>query len=185
MKRQSTSAGKVVILESGDPISAETEEIQNRIRERAFEISQSRGHAGREMEDWLAAESDVISVPPMDMIERDGGFQVRMAAPGVSLADVNVMATREQMLVKCPTRHSHTEDSGVLHICDFKSGTLFRAFRFPEAIDVKSLQIDFEDGLLRITAAKAGAPAAKPGPAPRKRPAARKATITKGKRGAA
>lgn len=177
MKRQSKSAGKLVFLDNGDPISAETEQIQNRIRERAYEISQMRGHAGREMDDWLSAESDVISVPPMDMVEKDRVFQVQMAAPGIDAADLNVMASPEQVLVKCDSRHTHEKEAGILHVCDFKSATLFRSFRFPEAIDVQSLKIDFQDGMLRIIATKEGST-----PAPRKRPAARKSAATKGKR---
>ena len=62
MKRATKSAVKLVVLENDDRISAETEEIQNRIRERAFQLSQEREHAGREMDDWLTAESEIISV---------------------------------------------------------------------------------------------------------------------------
>src|SRR5262245_35044110 len=69
MKRQSKPAGSVVVLENNDAIAAQAEEIQNRIRERAYELSQMRGHPGREMDDWLSAESDIISVPPMDIVE--------------------------------------------------------------------------------------------------------------------
>ena len=36
MKRATKSAAKLVVLENYDRISAETEEIRNRIRERAF-----------------------------------------------------------------------------------------------------------------------------------------------------
>jgi HSP20 family molecular chaperone IbpA len=177
MKRQRKSAGKLLVLENGDPISAEAEQIQNRIRERAYEISQMRGHPGREMDDWLSAESDVISVPPMDMVEKDGVFKVQMAAPGIDPRDLSVMASPEQVLVKCDSRHTHEEGAGILHVCDFKSATLFRSFRFPQAIDVQSLKVDFQDGMLRITAIKEGST-----PAPQKRPAARKSAATKSKR---
>jgi HSP20 family protein len=184
MKRQGKSVGKLVVLENGDRISAETEQIHNRIRERAYEISQTRGHAGREMEDWLLAESDIISVPPMHMIEKDGTFHVQMAVPGISPDDLNVMAASEQMLVKCTKAHEHPDDAEVLHVCDFKSGTLFRSFRFPQPIDLDTLNIEFKDGMLRISAVREGAAAA-PRPAARKRSAARKASIIKGKSGAA
>jgi HSP20 family molecular chaperone IbpA len=184
MKTQTKSTGKFLVLDSSDAISAENEEIQNRIRERAYEISQMRGHAGREMDDWLSAEADVISVPPMDLIEKDGSFQVRIPAPGVDPKEVNVMATPEQMLVKCELHHSHKDESGVLHICDFKPATLFRSFRFPQPVDLQALKIEFHDGMLQITAPMQGSTesAAR---ASRKRPAARKPPASKGKRGAA
>src|SRR5215831_16578062 len=136
MKRQNKSTGSVTLLESNEAITAQTEEIQNRIRERAYEISQMRGHPGREMDDWLSAESDIISVPPMDLVEKDGMFEVQIAAPGVGPADVQILATTDQMLVKCVPKHSHRDDAAILHLCDFKSATLFRSFRFPQAIDL-------------------------------------------------
>jgi len=178
------ATGSLVLLENNDAIAAQTEEIQSRIRERAYEISQMRGHAGREMEDWLSAESDIISVPPMDIVETDGTFKVQIAAPGVDPANVQIMASSDQMLVKCYPKHTHEADTGILHLCDFKSATLFRSFRFPRAIDVGSLDIDLADGMLRITATKEGLSEARR-PAPRKRPAARKPAPVKGKTGAA
>lgn len=184
MKRQTKSAGRLVLLENNDAIAAQIEDIQNRIRERAYEISQMRGHAGREMDDWLSAESDIISVPPMDIVERDETFNVQIAAPGVDPADVQVMATSDQMLVKCPPKHTHAGDTGILHLCDFKSATLFRSFRFPQAVDLGSLNIDLADGMLRITAAKEGHAERQP-PVSRKRPTARKAATARGKKGAA
>jgi HSP20 family molecular chaperone IbpA len=184
MKRRNKSARSVVLLENNDAIAAQTEEIQNRIRERAYEISKMRGHPGREMEDWLSAESDIISIPPMDMVERDGAFMVQIAAPGVDPADMEILVTSEQMLVKCLPKHTHQDDTGILHICDFKSATIFRSFRFPQAIDVGSLDIDVADGMLRITATKEGKGQPQRS-ASRKRPSTRKSAGVKGKRGAA
>ena len=176
MKRQSKSVGKLVVLENNAPIFAETEQIQNRIRERAYKISQIRGHAGREIDDWLSAESDVISVPPMDMGEKEEIFQVKMLAAGFDPADLSVMASPEQLLVKCDSHHNHDGETGILHVCDFKSATLFRSFSFPHTIDVQSIKLDLEDGMLRITATKAGA-----APATRRRAPARKSAATKSK----
>jgi HSP20 family protein len=184
MKRQAKSAGKVMLLENNDVITAQTEEIQNRIRARAYELSQMRGHAGREMDDWLSAESDIISVPPMDIVERNGTFTVQIAAPGVDPTDIQIMATSDQMLVKCVQQHSHQEDAGILHLCDFKSATVFRSFRFPQRVDLGSVNIDLADGILRITAAKEGYAEAQL-PASRKRAPVRKAAAAKGKKGAA
>jgi len=55
MKRATKSVAKLVVLENNDRISAESEEIRNRIRERAFQLSQERGHAGGETDGWLTA----------------------------------------------------------------------------------------------------------------------------------
>ena len=162
MKRATKSGAKLVVLENNDRISEETEEIQNRIRERAFKLSQERGHAGREMDDWLTAESEIISVPPADLIEKNGIFQVRIGIVGLDLEEMNVMASPQQMLVRGDCRHEDNRDDGTVHLCDFKPATVFRSIRFPQPIDVNSVDVAYQDGILRITAAKEGAEQARP-----------------------
>jgi HSP20 family molecular chaperone IbpA len=157
MKRATKSGAKLVVLDNNDPISAETEEIQNRIRERAYELSRERGHAGREVDDWLTAESEIITVPPADLVEKDGAFQVRFAIPAIDLKDVRVMTSPDQLLVQAEYDHFHESDEGTVHLRDFKAGTVFRSLRFPEPIDVDSIDVEFRDGILRVLAAKAGA----------------------------
>ena len=155
MKKATKSAAKLVVLENNDPISAENEEIQNRIRERAYELCQQRGHTGREMDDWLKAESEIISVPPADLIEKDGTFQVRFAIVGIDLQDMRIMTSPDQMLVRADYRYE-PDPNGTIHLSDFKSATAFRSVQFPQRIDVNRVDIEYQDGILRMTAAKAG-----------------------------
>jgi len=178
MKRQTKSAGKLVVLENNDPISAEAEEIQNRIRDRAYELSLMRGHSGREVDDWLSAESEIISVPPAELVEKDGTFQVQLAIAGIDADDVHVMATPDQILIKCEFSHHHDSDSGVVHVCDFKSATVFRTIHFPEPINVGTMNVEFQDGMLRITAGKENVKRESP---PKKQPG-RKSTPPKSPR---
>ncbi len=179
MKRAAKSAGKIVVLETNDPISMETEQIHLRIRERAYELSQLRGHGGRELDDWVSAESEIVSVPPGEMIEKDGIFQMRFAVPGINPADLIIMAAPEQMLLKCECRHDHSAEGGTVHLCDFKSATVFRTVRFPEAIDVNSIATEFGDGILHVHARKQNAL-----PVPPKRAAAKKPAVKKGSKAA-
>ena len=177
MKRMKSSAGKLVVLEDSDAISAETDRIQDRIRERAYELSQLRGHSGRETDDWLSAESEIISVPPVEVVEKNGTYEVRCAIVGIDPDDVNVMAAPDQLLVKCDFRHDHESDLGIVHICDFKSATVFRSIRFPQPIDLKKVKVQFEDGVLRVSAEKAGheeVPLKRPKRSPIRKPAAKK-----------
>jgi len=174
MKRRPKSAGKLVVLENNYLISAEMEQIQSRIRERAYELSQLRRHSGREVDDWLSAESEIISVPPVEMIEKEGAYHVQLVVAGINLEGVNVMATNEQMLIKCEFRHDHA-GSGIVHLCDFKSATVFRSVHFPQPIDRGSLKVEFQDGILRITAVKEGAVRAAPERPPAKKAVAKRA----------
>ena len=78
MKRAPKSAIKVAVLENSIPISSETEAIQERIRQRAFERSHIRPPDAHSLYDWLMAESEVISVPPAELIEKSGAFELNL-----------------------------------------------------------------------------------------------------------
>jgi len=155
MKRAPKSA-KVVVLENNDPIAAEAEAIQSRIRRRAWELSQTRPTDAQEIYDWIIAESEIISIPPAELIEKDSIFEVRFAVAGVNLDDVNVMVTPDQILIKSEFSHQHDSQSGTVHLCDFKSATVFRSISLPQPIDVKTVKVSFTDGMILVTASKEG-----------------------------
>jgi HSP20 family molecular chaperone IbpA len=170
MKRASKSAVKMDILENADPISAETEAIQERIRQRAFELSHTRPPDAHALYDWIMAESEIISVPPMELVEKNEKLELKFAVAGVNPDDVNVMITPERILLKSEYSHRHDEYTGTIHVCDFKSATIFRSVDLPHPIDVKSAKVDFADGMIVVTASKVGAEQA----APKRTPSARK-----------
>src|SRR5262245_62013914 len=157
MKGPSKSAAKLFVLENNDPISAETEAIQSRIRQRAFEISQTRPPDAHEIYDWIVAESEIISVPPTELIETESKFEVKFAVAGVSADDVNVMVTPDQILLKCDYSHRHDSSAGTVHLCDFKSATVFRSVNLPHSIDVNTVKLNFSADMVVISAVKNGA----------------------------
>jgi HSP20 family protein len=168
MKRVQRSAARLVVLENNDPISAEIEAIQRRIRQRAFELSQTRPHDAHERYDWIKAESETIAIPAAELIEKNGQLEVKFAVAGVNPDDVNVMVTPDQVLLKSEHVHQHESESGTVHLCDFSSATIFRSVNLPQTIDVKSVKVEFADGIISVSALKEGAE-------PEERPKAKRA----------
>ena len=157
MKRAPRSTGKLVILENSDPISTETDAIQSRIRQRAFELSQTRPVDAQALYDWITAESEIISVPPMELIEKDGRFEMKFSVAGINPDDLNVMVTPDQVLIKSESNHKHDAETGTVHMCDFRSATVFRSVTLPQPVDVNSVTLEIEDGILVVSASKQGA----------------------------
>jgi HSP20 family protein len=174
MKR-SPKPANFVVLDNDDPIIAENEAIQERIRHRAWEISLSRPHDAHALYDWMKAQSEIVSVPPVRVVEKDRTFDIKFAVAGVNPNDVNVMVTSNRILLKAETAEEETLDEGTVHISDFKTATVFRSVDLPEPIDVKTVKVDFEDGVIHLTAAKESATEARPKrvASPRKAPAKR------------
>ncbi len=169
MSKRQRSTSNVVLCDNEEPISSALDEVRNRIRERAFQISLNGNHAGREMDDWLSAESEVMISPPVEIAEKDDLLVVTLPAAGIDKKDLKVFATRDRILVKADLRHDH-EPEAQIHICEFRSKTLFRPIRLPIAIDLGTISTQIDEGMLRITARREGKTEA---PKPRRvRPAA-------------
>ena len=135
-----------------ESIFDEMQKIHTQVAQRAHQIFEKSGvPLGRELDNWLAAESELTWKPPIELSERDGCFLVKASIPGVDPKDINVRVTPDDLLINAVGRHEHKEDSDV-HICEFSSGTAFRAIRFPKRVNPDKTQAELENGILRLTA---------------------------------
>jgi HSP20 family protein len=131
----------------------EMRETQDRIMRRAFEIfEQNGGMFGRDLENWTQAERELVWKPAFELCEKDGKFQLEVAIPGVEAKDIDVEVTPEDIVLKAETEHSHTDQKGIVHYCEFESGKMFRAIHLPKKIDPDKVKAEFKNGLLRLTA---------------------------------
>jgi len=131
------------------------EELAERIRDRAYEIFQQRDKESNEMEDWLQAERDLITAPDAELIEKDGKYEIRVAAAGFRPEETRVTVFPDCVVVSAQSTHTHEQKDGEVHFCDFGQRTLYRRLNLPKAIDVEKVSATLQDGVLRISARKA------------------------------
>jgi HSP20 family molecular chaperone IbpA len=139
--------------QSPPPIK-QLETLADRIRHRAYEIFQNRGTNGREFDDWLQAEHDLIFAPESELVEKDGKYEIRVAAPGFKAAETNVTALPDAVIVSAESSHKHEENKEDVHFCEFGTRTLFRRLDLPTPINVDKVTANLDDGMLRIVAQK-------------------------------
>jgi HSP20 family molecular chaperone IbpA len=148
--------GKVWVdddAEANGLILNEMEQLQDAISRRAYDLFQDNGSIpGRELDDWLAAEHEMISKPPIDFSEKDGRFEVRVAVPGIDPTDLEVQVTSACLLVKGEMKHAHADENATVHACEFSAGALFRFIEFPKRIDPDRVRAEFSNGMLILTA---------------------------------
>ena len=131
----------------------EMERMQNRIMQRAHEIfSESGGTFGRDLEDWLQAERELVWKPAIELTEKDNEFCLEIAAAGVDPRDIDIEVTPEDILVKANVQHEHGERKGDVYYCEFECGNLFRSIRLPKRIDADKVKAEFKNGLLTLRA---------------------------------
>lgn len=129
----------------------EIEQARERITARAYEISQERPeHLAGALDDWLQAEREELWQPAIEMREVGGELVVEAAIAGVEAADLDVQITPDDLVIKAPTLHRHTERKGTVHACEFKPGQLFRYLHFPCRVEPEQAKADYRNGLLRL-----------------------------------
>jgi HSP20 family protein len=127
--------------------------MQDRIMRRAYEIFEGNGGIqGRDLENWMQAERELLWKPEFELSEKDGKFQLEVAIPGVDAKDLDIEVTPEDIILSAETRHEHTEHKGTVHYCEFQSGKMFRSIRLPKKIEPDRVKAEFKNGLLRVTA---------------------------------
>jgi HSP20 family protein len=142
-----------VPVKKTESIFDQLNDLQDRITKRAFEIFDGNGHLfGRDLDDWLQAERELVWKPSIELEEKDNEFRLQIATPGVDPKDIDIEASPEYILVKAESQHEHKEEKGKVHICEFTAGNLFRSVRLPKEIDPDNVKAEFKNGLLTLTA---------------------------------
>ena len=145
-------------VKKADTIFNELDRLHQAISRRAYDLFRNGGTLwGGALTDWLIAEQELISKPAVELRQKDNQFEVLAALPGVEVKDLDVQITPDDVLIKAETSHEHAADAGTVHVCEFESGNIFHSIHFPEKIDPDSAKAEYQNGMLRLTAAIAKA----------------------------
>jgi len=134
-----------------ESILDQLEELHQRIARRAYDLFRGRDDWGDALGDWLSAEQELVWKPAVELREHDDTFTVAAALPGVEAKDITVDITPRDVVIKAATEHSHTEDKGQIHRCEFTTGRVFRSLSLPKAVDATKAKAEYRNGILTIT----------------------------------
>ena len=131
----------------------ELQKMEDRIMKRAYDIFCGKGSTfGADLDDWLAAERELIWKPAIELTEKDNQLEIRDAVTGFDSKDLNVEVTSDDLLVKGEKKTEKKEDKGEVHTSEFQSGSLFRSIHFPKKVDPNKVKAEIKNGLLTVVA---------------------------------
>ena len=123
--------------------AADPGEVTEQIRALAYHLFESRGGGdGRDMDDWLEAERELILAPGSEVVQRDGKFEIRMPAEGYEPRDIHVTALPGSLLVKAASERNAGQK------------ILLRTIDLPEPIDADRTTARLDNGILYVTATR-------------------------------
>lgn len=140
------------------PIFSELAQRMDAVRQRAFEMFAERGGTeGRDLDDWIAAEHEVLGWPAAELKEANGAFQVDVTLPGFAAKDVEVTATPTELIVHAASTQERKGEDEYIVWSEFGSNDVYRRFGFPKSVDVDKVTAKLENGILKVMAPKAEA----------------------------
>jgi HSP20 family protein len=144
---------ETIAVQKSKSINDEVARLEEQIMQRAYDIFSSNGMlSGRDIDDWLRAERELVWKPAIEIEERDNEFILEIAAAGVDPKDFDIQVTPEEILVKADVHHDHKEKKGEVLTCEFASGKIFRSIHLPKKVDAEKVKAEFKNGMLTLKA---------------------------------
>jgi len=143
---------ETVPVKKCDSISDDLKKVEDRIMQRAFEIFDREGSFGKDLDNWLRAERELVWKPAIELRETDHEFTIDVAVPGVDPRNINIEVTPDELLVRAEMREEKDEEKGEVRTSELQTGSLFRAIAFPRKVDTDQVRADFKNGMLKISA---------------------------------
>lgn len=142
-----------VLVKKTETLWDQLQKMEERIMKRAYDIFQGSGSKmGKDLDNWLTAERELVLKPAIELKEKDNTFEVKVAVAGVDPKDLKVEVTAEDLLVKGETKTEKNEENEKVHYSEFESASLFRSIRFPKKVKADNVRAELKNGLLTVVA---------------------------------
>jgi len=110
-----------------------------------------RGSAGLELA-WPQADWQVA--PAMDLVEKNGGYEVTAELPGIEEKNVEVKVANGLLTIKGEKSEEKEEHDKEYYLSERRFGSFHRSFRIPEGVDVDRIEASFAKGVLTVALPK-------------------------------
>lgn len=112
--------------------------------------------------DWLGGTSNVnaigVSIPAVNILEKDDIFEVAVAAPGIEKENFNIELDNKVLTISASVKgdepQNSTENTGKYTRREFSFNTFKRAFSLPDSVDSSKIEASYNHGVLNLTIPK-------------------------------
>ena len=124
-----------------------------------------RGDIDRLVDDFFGdlgsiAHNGQIAIP-LDVLEKDNEFVVRMELPGVAEQDIDIRLESDILTVHGEKRREEKHEGEDYHLVESHYGAFTRTVRLPSDMDGDKVSAAFDKGVLTITLPKTEAAVAR------------------------
>ena len=94
------------------------------------------------------------AAPAVDIVEKDGGFEVTVELPGMDEKNIEVNVANGCLTIKGEKQEEKEEKKKDYHLQERHFGSFERRFQVPEGVDASKIEANFRKGVLTVTLPK-------------------------------
>jgi len=144
-------------FEMFDKFADVTREIANL----AFTFFRDRGgEFGKELEDWLRAENQILRPVPFEMTESEDKFLLTAPLPDFKPEEIEVSIKDNVLVISGKTEIATENENEETVLREWKSDRFFRQLTLPENVAPDTVTAEFAYGILKLVMPKAPEPKA-------------------------
>lgn len=133
-------------------------EITKQTAARAYDFFVERGsRLGSHLDDWLHAESEVLRIAPVKIIDTDATVNVTIAAPGFKPEDIEVSVKDNTLIVSGELETEEKKENETTFYSEWKSNRFFRQLALPADVEADTAEATLKDGVLTLVMKKKAA----------------------------
>jgi HSP20 family protein len=95
-----------------------------------------------------------VAVPPVDLVERNGGYELQAELPGLTEDQIEVKLANGMVTIKGEKSSERVADEDDYHLRERSFGSFQRSFRVPDDVDADKIEARFDKGVLKVTLPK-------------------------------
>jgi len=131
------------------------DEIFDAISRRAFELFESNGRIfGRELDDWLRAEREVLHPVRINFTESDESLEVKAEVPGFNERELEISVEPRRLTIAGKRETKKEEKKGKTVYAEESSDQILRVIELPVDIDTDKVTATLKNGILELTMRK-------------------------------
>lgn len=92
--------------------------------------------------------------PAVDVVEKDGAYEVTAELPGLEEKDIEVKMTNGMLTIKGEKQEEKEEKKKDYYLHERRFGSFQRSFPVPEGVDTDKVEAKFTKGVLTVTLPK-------------------------------
>jgi HSP20 family molecular chaperone IbpA len=134
------------------------EEIQQEVARQAYDLFEQRGREhGHDVEDWAAAESQLLAPISIQEIENADGLEITARVPGFNEHDIEIAVEPRRVFLSGKSEKTTEATDEDAPATLRQTAMFFRAIDLPVEVDAAKATAQLTDGTLRLSLPKLAA----------------------------